>query len=184
MSTERLKSRVRRYAPAKTQEDIRCLGRARLPGWHFTLDLFAARQGCLVADICEGSPEDEVWGVVYKLDREFVVRSDGKRSVLDRIEGHRPERDPENYRLCTTRVELGKALVSAFTYIGTDDARRRCRENHPDAQIKGEYKEAVLAGAAIADLPPDYQTFLREALDAASHGPPTCSTASSEGSDR
>jgi Gamma-glutamyl cyclotransferase, AIG2-like len=168
MSASRLQAKVTRYlryTPAGARTEIHLLGRARLPGWHFILDLFATEQDTLVADICERSGQDQVWGVVYKLDRELVDRSDGKRSVLDRIEGHRPERNPENYRPCIVRAELDGALVSAVTYVGTNEARRRCREEHLGARVDPQYAAAVLEGAASADLPPDYQAFLRRELE-------------------
>jgi hypothetical protein len=159
-----------RYAPAGTPSKIHSLGRARLRGWRFIPDLYSRRQGSLVADIRKGSNEDQVWGVLYKLHRNLVDRTDGTRSVLDRIEGHRPERDPENYRPCIVGVELDDALVSAVTYVGTEEARRRCRENHADAQVKLGYAAAVLDGAASVSLPSDYQAFLRRELGVAGLG--------------
>ena len=173
MSSGRLQSKVNKYrhnfAPTGTREQIRCLGRGRLSGWRFTLDLYSVGQNCLVADIIAGSAEDQVWGVVYKLDRELVDRTDGQRSVLDRIEGHRPTSNPENYRPRIVRLELGGARVSAITYVGTEDARRRCREEHHDARVDSQYAAAVLDGAANADLPSDYQAFLRRELAAGGH---------------
>src|SRR5262249_46465557 len=157
MSCERLQSKVNahrlKFAPPGTREEIRYLGRGRLSGWRFTLDLYSAGQDCLVADIIAGSAEDQVWGVVYKLDRELVDRTNGQRSVLDRIEGHRPTSNPENYRPRIVRLELGGAVVSAITYVGTEDARRRCREEHYGIRVSSRYAAAVLGGAAGANLP-------------------------------
>ena len=170
MSSERLQSKVNehrlKFAPRGTRKQIRCLGRGRLFGWRFTLDLYSAGQDCLVADIIAGSAEDQVWGVVYKLDRELVDRTDGQRSVFDRIEGHRPTSNPENYRPRIVRLELGGARVSAITYVGTEDARRRCREEHHGVRVDSQYAAAVLDGAAHADLPSDYQALLRRELAA------------------
>lgn len=174
MSHERLQSKVNEhnhnFAPQGAREQVRFLGPGRMPGWRFTLDLFSSGQECLVADIIPASAQDHVWGVVYKLDRELVDRTDGRRSVLDRIEGHRPSSNPENYRPCLVRVELGGAVVSAITYVGTEDARRRCRAEHHDARVDPQYAKAVLDGAARADLPPDYQAFLRRELAALARG--------------
>ena len=173
MSSGRLQSKVNKYrhnfAPTGTREQIRCLGRGRLSGWRFTLDLYSVGQNCLVADIITGSAEDQVWGVVYRLDRELVDRIDGQRSVLARIEGHRPTSNPENYRPNIVRLELGGTVVSAITYVGIEDARRRCREEHHDARVDSQYAAAVLDGAANADLPSDYQAFLRRELAAGGH---------------
>jgi cation transport regulator ChaC len=174
MSLDRLQLRVdtlaKRYAPEVSRTKIRSLGQARLPGWRFTLDLYSTGQDSRVADICEGSAEDQVWGVAYKLHRELVDRSDGRRSVLDRIEGHRTERNPENYRPRIVGVELGGALVSAVTYVGTEDSRRRCRKEHKGAPVKPSYADAVLDGAASVGLPPDYQALLRRELEVAGFG--------------
>jgi len=140
MSSERLQSKVNehrlKFAPRGTRKQIRCLGRGRLSGWRFTLD------------------------------RELVDRTDGQRSVLDRIEGHRPTSNPENYRPRIVRLELGGARVSAITYVGTEDARRRCREEHHGVRVDSQYAAAVLDGAAHADLPSDYQALLRRELAA------------------
>ena len=69
------------------------------------LDLYSFGNQGLVSDIVEGAEGGEVWGVVYELDRELVFRSDGGRSVMDRIEGHRTERDPENYKPAFVRLK-------------------------------------------------------------------------------
>ncbi len=102
------------------------LGPARLPGFRFVFDLYSARQKCLVSDVIEGGESDEVWGVLYELDRELVQRSDSQRSVLDRIEGHQTKSDPENYRPIKVTVLLDGTPVTAVTYVGAEDARRRC----------------------------------------------------------
>ena len=131
MSVERLRAKLgefRRYAPPDASLEVELLGAARLPGWQFVLDLYSGQQACLVGDIIEGGDGDEVWGALYELDRELVFRSDGARSLLDRIEGHRTEIDPENYRPRPISVELNEELREAWTYIGHEAARRRKAE--------------------------------------------------------
>jgi hypothetical protein len=99
MSQTRLEAQIERYrphAPAGATLALTRLGAARLFGYRFTLGLWSARQQCLVSDIVEEQAGD-VCGVLYRLDRELVLRSDGARSLFDRIEGYRTERDLQNY---------------------------------------------------------------------------------------
>jgi hypothetical protein len=167
MSAARLREKIRthrrRYAPEGVSLDVELLGRARLRGWRLAFDLFSARQECLVVDIVEGGLTDEVWGALYELDRELVVRSDNLRSVLDRIEGHRTEIDPENYSPLVVEVDLESQLRSAYTYVGRDDARRRCATNHSGAAPRADYVQAILDGARSIELPAEYIRAIAEA---------------------
>lgn len=175
MSEERLRAKIREhqsYAPAGAELDVRLLGCARLTGWRFAFDLYSARQGCLVGDIVESDDGDEVWGALYELDRELVIRSDGGRSVLDRIEGHRTEADPENYRPITVTVELDGELKDAHTYVGGEDARRRCRLDHPEAKPRPDYLRAILDGAHSVGLPGRYVQALAMTIEAQTRGGP------------
>ena len=54
------------------------------------------------------------------------ARSDGNRSVVDRLEGHRTTRDPENYEKACVTVELRGKLMKAWTYVGLQEAIDRC----------------------------------------------------------
>lgn len=175
MSEQRLRAKIREhqsYAPAGAGLDVRLLGCARLKGWRFVLDLYSARQACLVGDIVEGEDRDEVWGALYELDRQLLVRSDGRRSVLDRIEGHRTEVDPENYRLITVTVELAGDPREAHTYVGDDDARGRCSSYHPDAKPRPDYLRAILDGADALGLPARYVRALATTLETQTRGEP------------
>jgi AIG2 family protein len=162
MSERRLAAAIQRharFAPPETPLGLRLVGNARLRGWSFAFDLFSATQESLVADIIEG---DEVWGALYELNRELVVRADGGRSVLDRIEGRRTERDPENYALIDVVVDAHGSPQSALVYVGTDEARERCRTYRPNARPSSEYVRSILEGAAAADLPVHYVQHLKE----------------------
>ena len=159
MSEQRLGSKMREhstYAPPGAQLDLQLLGAACLLHWQFALDLYSARQECLVADIVEGEDDDEVWGALYRLDRDLVIPSDRSRSVLDRIEGHRTEVDPENYHPITVTVSLNGKPRDACTYVGGEDARRRCSVDHPEALPRADYWRAILEGARSVGLPSDY----------------------------
>jgi len=169
MSEERLAAKIREhqsYAPEGAELDVRLLGCARLKGWRFVLDLYSARQKCFVGDIVEGEDGDEVWGALYELDRQLLVRSNGSRSVLDRIEGHRTERDPENYRPITVTVQLDGDPREAHTYVGGEDARQRCRLDHADAKPRADYLRAILDGADAVGLPQGYMAVLATTLEA------------------
>lgn len=175
MSEKRLTAKIREhqsYAPVGAELDLRLLGCARLKGWRFVLDLYSARQECLVGDIVEGEDGDEVWGALYALDRQLLVRSDGRRSVLDRIEGHRTEMDPENYRPITVTVELDGDSREAHTYVGAEDARQRCRLDHPDAKPRPDYLRAILDGAHSLGLPTRYIAALATTIEAQARGGP------------
>jgi hypothetical protein len=169
MSEQRLTAKIRThqsYAPVGADLDVRLLGCARLKGWRFVLDLYSARQSCLVGDIVEGEDRDEVWGALYELDRQLLVRSDRKRSVLDRIEGHRTEVDPENYQPATVTVDFAGELIDALTYVGSAQARERCHSDHSEASARFDYVHAVLEGAKSIDLPSDYLRMLEATLKA------------------
>jgi gamma-glutamylcyclotransferase (GGCT)/AIG2-like uncharacterized protein YtfP len=169
MSEERLAAKIREhqsYAPEGAELDVRLLGCACLKGWRFVLDLYSARQECLVGDIVESDASVEVWGALYELDRQLLCRSDGNRSVLDRIEGHRTERDPENYRPITVTVQLDGDPREAHTYVGVEDARQRCRLDHPDAKPRPDYLRAIVEGANVVGLPPEYMAVLATTIEA------------------
>jgi gamma-glutamylcyclotransferase (GGCT)/AIG2-like uncharacterized protein YtfP len=166
MSVARMRGKIeehRQLAPTGSDLSVSLLGPARLPGFRFVFDLYSARQQCRVSDVIEGDESDEVWGVVYELDRELVQRSDGRRSVLDRIEGHRTTTDPENYRPIEVTVLVDETPVTALTYVGADDARRRCVTDHPEAQVAPAYLEPILSGAAEARLPGGYLNVIKSA---------------------
>jgi gamma-glutamylcyclotransferase (GGCT)/AIG2-like uncharacterized protein YtfP len=168
MSVERLRAKVgefRRYAPPEASLEVELLGAARLPGWQFVLDLYSAQQQCLVGDIIEGGDGDEVWGALYELDRELVFRSDGARSLLDRIEGHRTVSDPENYRPRRISVQLNEELREAWTYIGHEEARQRCNSRRGDARPRRDYINAILDGARSVALPSEYVRVLTRAIE-------------------
>lgn len=131
------------------------LGRARLPGWRLAFDLFSVGGETLAADILpsEGS---EVWGALYELPLELVCRSDGARSVLDRIEGHRATSNPENYVPVRVTVEHGEDPLEAWTYVGCNEARERCAREHADARLTPEYVKSILDGACALRLPAVY----------------------------
>ena len=172
MSQQRLEEAVHQYvrfAPDGTPLDLRLVGAARLEGWKLVFDLFSVGQLSLVADIHEAGKADEVWGSLYELSRELVIRSDGRRSVLDRIEGHRTERGPENYTLVEVVVEADGKRRSALAYVGTDDARRRCRADHEPAEVAASYASSILNGAAAIGLPEQY--FHRLEKQIAASGP-------------
>jgi hypothetical protein len=170
MSVTRLTAKVgqfrREFAPRGANLDVELLGPARLPGWRFVLDLYSARQQCLVADIVEAGEGDEVWGALYALDRELVFRSDGAQSLVDRIEGHKTKVDPENYRPRPISVELNGELKEAWTYSGHDEARRRCSLQHRGAETRVDYIDAILDGARSLALPHDYVNVLTRAIRA------------------
>ncbi len=111
-----------------------------------------------------GHEDDHVWGTVYRLSRQLVIRSDGDRSVVDRIEGHRTAKNPENYEPVTVTVELDGDSVDAITYVGLEEARRRCHTDHGDAQLRPDYVESVLEGAKASSLPSEYIAFLERTL--------------------
>lgn len=172
MSAERLRAKIRvhrRYAPEGADLAVEFLGRARLAGWRLTFDLYSARQECLVVDIVEGGPANEVWGALYELDRDLVIRSDNQRSVLDRIEGHRTEIDPENYRPVVVTVDFESQSRSAYTYVGREDARRRCATNHGGAAPHADYVQAILDGARSSGLPAKYINAVADAASGVGH---------------
>jgi len=168
MSERVLYSKIQRhlaqYAPAGTTPDLALLGAARLPGYRFAVDLFSSTGGHRVADIVESSDADEVWGALYSLPVELVRRSDGERSVLDRIEGHRTSRDPENYAPRRLTVELAGDRLDAWTYVGIDDARARCARQHRNADVSADYRQSIIEGATALAVPADYLVVLTTIL--------------------
>jgi AIG2-like family len=152
-----------RLGPAGVPVQLNLLGPAELRGWKFVADLYSARGRSRVADIVQDHG-GSVWGSLYELPLEFVRRGDATRSVLDRIEGHRTERDPENYEPLQVAVHLMNEVRVAWTYVGCDDARKRCARDHSSASVSDEYRLFVLAGAQAAGLPKGYVSELVDAL--------------------
>jgi hypothetical protein len=168
------------HAPAGTPLEVRLLGRARLDAWRFHTNLWSAgrarrkrnepsptdRESCRVSNIMR---EDGavVWGALYEISSALVTRCDGERSVLDRIEGHRTTSDPENYaKICVT-VDLGGEPRTAWTYIGLNDAIKRCEMKHPGSTCDSDYGATVIRGAGSIGVPGDYLEELRRTLGAA-----------------
>lgn len=67
-------------------------------------------------------------------------------------------------------MELGTESLEAWTYIGRDDARERCRRKHWDARPSEEYVRAILDGAAALGLPEAYLAELRAVIAATTAG--------------
>lgn len=175
MAEDELRSKITKhvaqFAPPGVGADLTLRGAARLEGWSFDFGLFSAGRKHRVADIGHVGGDSEVWGALYELPTELVQRSDGERSVLDRVEGHRTDRHPEDYRPARVEVELGIQSFEAWTYIGREDARERCRLEHADAPPSEEYVRAILEGAAALGLPEAYIRELKTAVSAATTGP-------------
>jgi hypothetical protein len=170
MAEATLQAKVEQYAPefapAGTPAELTLRGCARLQGWCFSLGLYSFGNGCRVADIMEATDIDEVWGALYELPSELVQRADGKRSVLDRIEGHRTTRDPENYVPRAVSVEFDGTSAMAWTYVGLDEARDRCSRDHHEARVTVAYADSILRGAIAVAIPTAHVERLRAILAA------------------
>lgn len=157
MAEQTLRSKIEQhrgeFAPTGTPTKLTLHGCARLRGWRFSLDLYSFGHGCRVADITETTDSDEVWGALYELPTELVQRRDGKRSVLDRIEGHNTTRDPENYAPVKVTVDFDGAAAEAWTYVGLEAARERCARDHHDARVTATYADSILGGAKTLAMP-------------------------------
>lgn len=146
------------YAPSGASLDVDLEGIGCLRGWRFVLDLFSEAQNSRVANIVAFEPDDEVWGGLYRLDKELILRNDGQRSVMDRIEGYRRDGGkPPSYCPIAVRVETENQTVDAITYIGPADAQARCQSQNPNATVTRAYAEFILKGAKDLGLPNDYQ---------------------------
>lgn len=128
-------------------------------------NLWSATRNCRVANIVK---EDggEVWGALYKLSADLVNRLDGEGSALDRLEGHRTTRHPENYvKICVT-VDIRDERRTAWTYIGLREAIERCERDHPGTACDPDYVETVISGGVSVRVPDRYLNVLRAALGA------------------
>ena len=164
---EKINSQVNRYAPSDVLATIEMVGRAAVRGWQFRLGGHNSA-GKVVCDMVEAPYESTVWGALYQLDRQLVLRSDGNRSVLDRIEGHRRDNaSPDTYRPTCVEVEWDGSGAHAWTYVCSPTARR-CPPECPHTATEG-YINAVLVGAVEIGLPEDYQDCLREACRRVQH---------------
>jgi hypothetical protein len=159
----RIAEHLARHAPSGTPRNVRLLGAARLDGWSLELNLWSATRGCRVLNL---TPQEgaEAWGALYELAAALVNRPDGERSVVDRLEGHRTTRDPENYEKLSVSVEHATELVEAWTYIGLQEAVARCERKHRDGFCDDEYAEAVLDGARSLGLPAEYLSRVERVL--------------------
>lgn len=170
MSQDRLADQIRRYArvyaPPAVPLEIRLLGKAELRGWRFVADLYSASNACRVSNIVEHEGA-VVWGALYEIPLELVRCSDGKRSVLDRIEGHNTNKNPENYEQFEVAVLVDETELVARTYVGLNEARERCARDFANAPVSESYRQAVLDGAASIDLPAGYIVELQRTLSVA-----------------
>lgn len=161
---ERIKQEYDKHAPPGTSIRVTPLGAARLSDWSLRLNLWSTTRGCRVLNIVE-EKGSEVWGALYEMTSELVTRCDGRRSVVDRLEGHRTTRDPENYaKICVT-VDLAGQLKTAWTYIGLREAADRCEREHPGTKCGADYAESVISGAQSTGVPDNYIAAIRGKLD-------------------
>ncbi len=161
---QRIEAEYEAHAPHGTPILVTLLGPARLEDWRLRPNLWSATRGCRVVNIVEKNGA-EVWGALYEIAAALVTRCDGKRSVVDRLEGHRTTRDPENYaKICVT-VNVGGEPSTAWTYIGLREAIDRCEQEHPTTACDSDYIGTVIAGAESIGVPDRYLTALRDALD-------------------
>jgi hypothetical protein len=158
--------RAPRHAPAGTPTRVTLLGPAELPGWEFDLGGHN-HDGERVCDIREVTGRvSSVWGALFEIDGVLVVRPDGLRSVLDRIEGHRRDHQaPDVYRPTCVEVLCNDSRLHAFTFVCTA-AARQCPSGCPHLAVP-DYVQDVVVGAAAVGLPVDYQALLASACQAA-----------------
>jgi hypothetical protein len=159
---ERIEKHYDKHAPPGTPIEVKCLGPAMLDGWRLQANLWGTDRECRVVNIVKES--GEVWGALYELAADLVTRSDGERSLVDRLEGHRTTVAPENYaKICVT-VDLRGEPRTAWTYIGLREAINRCEREHPGTTCDPSYADAVIAGAESIEVPDSYLAVLREAV--------------------
>lgn len=160
---ERIEAEYDRHAPRGAPVVVTLLGPATLYEWGVRANLWSATRASRVLNIVrdEGA---EVWGALYEITAVLVTRCDGERSVVDRLEGHRTTRDPENYaKICVT-VDLGGELKSAWTYVGLREAVERCERDHPATACDPDYANTVIAGAESLAVPDAYLQALCQEL--------------------
>jgi AIG2-like family len=100
--------------------------------------------------------DTEVWGALYELQLELIRRSDGERSVLDRIEGHRTSVHPKNYDPIVVTVEWAGREVAAWTYVACATARERFRRDHAQSPVGEAYVQSIIDAADALGLPQPY----------------------------
>ncbi|MDX1672734.1 MAG: gamma-glutamylcyclotransferase family protein [Balneolaceae bacterium] len=125
----------------------RLIGKAVLPGHSLMWHKHSFRDGSAKCDIVEtGQASDEVYGVLYEIDRT-------EKPILDRIE----ERG-KGYEQKKIKVKPeGGTATSAFTYYAIAKNKR--------LKPYGWYKNLVLAGAREHNLP----KFYLESIEQVSH---------------
>ncbi len=127
----------------------RVLEVAVLRNYTLAFTRFARRRGCGVADVV---PElgAVVWGRLYELTQ-------GDLDNLDQAEGANGTKTPPAYHRLTLMVEKGgdpSQLVPAEVYVVPVADRGSYLPNQT-------YMDLILRGAREANLPPDYQAWLR-----------------------
>ena len=158
---ERIRREYDEDAPLGT---LILLGPASLSDWELQLNLWSATRGCRVLNMVE-EKGSEVWGALYEIASDLVTRCDGKRSVVDRLEGHRTRRHPENYaKICVTVVDVQGEAKTAWTYIGLREAADRCERDHPGTTCDSDYADVVVAGARSTGVPDEYLLALQAKL--------------------
>lgn len=112
---------------------------AWLPEWRFRMNK-RGKDGFARASI-ESAPGQRVWGVLYQVDADAMEK-------LDAMEGL-----GRGYRADFLPVQVGDAVLSAYTYIGINLA-----EGLP---VTDHYRNMILQGAQHYGLPVDYITWLQ-----------------------
>lgn len=141
-------------------------GVARLDGYGIRFDLYSGQENrCGVTDITEAVNE-HVLGVLYDVPIPLVVAPAGRRSRMDEFEGARPD-ETGNYQRIRLSVAVGKTKISAVTYVGTDQGRRRfVQRTAEEQQVSDEYFGHLRAGVQAFRFPKEYLAYLeRQAGD-------------------
>jgi hypothetical protein len=167
MARERFMRRIEEvydsHAPPGTSVVVNLLGPARLDGWRVFANLWSASRACRVLNI-QKDAGGEVWGALYEITAALVIRCDGERSVVDRLEGHRTTRNPENYAKVCVTVDLRGEPTRAWTYIGLREAVERCERERRGTRCNADYLEDVSSGAVSTGINGAYIEELRERL--------------------
>ena len=87
-------------------------------------------------------PNDRVWGAIYRLTEDQIVR-------MDELEG-------PGYRRATVRTTLGGRVVEADLYLAQPEYV------NPDLPPFDSYKASVLAGGRELGLPKEYVDAIEE----------------------
>ncbi len=137
-------------------------GPAVLKGYRLAFEGLDVRTGRVLASPCPlpAQPEEELWGILYRVPRRLAVSNGSDHSLLDKIHG------PTMFAPGEMQVHEGyrQRQITCITYLATEQARQQIGQLAPEQrQPDAAYVKRLLQIVRKQKLPASYlQTLERQ----------------------